>query len=224
MDQLIGIKTDHRLVVIGAGGLSKQALPYIRKQQFSYFTSGPNAGTISKTIFVDETIKEPTTFAGFDVITSVDDIPFDSFVFMICIGHPDLRQRYHQKLVEKGGRPINAVYKPADNKATMGKGNLILTHALLEIDSVMGDGNLINCYAGLFHDVRIGDFNEIMPGAKLLGGVQIGNGCRIGTNATILPNVRLGNGVVIGAGAVVTKNIDQPGTYVGIPARKIKDK
>ena len=27
---------------------------------------------------------------------------------------------------------------------------------------------------------------------------------------------------VIGAGAVVTKDITEPGTYVGIPARKIK--
>lgn len=49
----------------------------------------------------------------------------------------------------------------------------------------------------------------------------IGNNVSIGTNATVLP-VEICNNVVIGAGAVVTKNITQPGTYIGNPARKIK--
>lgn len=43
----------------------------------------------------------------------------------------------------------------------------------------------------------------------------------IGSNATILP-VQICSGVVIGAGAVVTKSINEPGTYAGNPARKIK--
>lgn len=48
----------------------------------------------------------------------------------------------------------------------------------------------------------------------------IGNNVSIGSNATILP-VEICNNVVIGAGAVVTKNITEPGTYAGNPARKI---
>lgn len=50
---------------------------------------------------------------------------------------------------------------------------------------------------------------------------QIGNKVSIGSNATILP-VTICDNVVIGAGAVVTKNITEPGTYVGNPARKLK--
>ena len=60
-----------------------------------------------------------------------------------------------------------------------------------------------------------------MPGAKILGGAKIGNSCRIGSNSTILPNVQICDDVVIGAGAVVTKSITEPGTYIGIPARKL---
>ncbi len=48
----------------------------------------------------------------------------------------------------------------------------------------------------------------------------IGNHVSIGSNATILP-VFICDNVVIGAGAVVTKNISQPGTYAGNPARLI---
>jgi len=41
----------------------------------------------------------------------------------------------------------------------------------------------------------------------------------IGSNATILP-VTIAPGTVIGAGAVVTRDIDEPGVYVGNPARR----
>ncbi len=49
---------------------------------------------------------------------------------------------------------------------------------------------------------------------------NIGNNVSIGSNATILP-VKICNNVVIGAGAVVTKDINEPGTYIGNPAKKI---
>jgi acetyltransferase-like isoleucine patch superfamily enzyme len=49
---------------------------------------------------------------------------------------------------------------------------------------------------------------------------RIGNKVSIGSNATILP-VTICDQVVIGAGAVVTKDILEPGTYVGNPARKL---
>jgi acetyltransferase-like isoleucine patch superfamily enzyme len=50
---------------------------------------------------------------------------------------------------------------------------------------------------------------------------NIGNKVYIGSNATILP-ISICDDVVIGAGAVVTKDITEPGTYVGNPAKKIK--
>ncbi len=50
---------------------------------------------------------------------------------------------------------------------------------------------------------------------------KIGNHVSIGSNATLLP-VTICDHVVIGAGAVVTKNITEPGTYAGNPARRIR--
>jgi acetyltransferase-like isoleucine patch superfamily enzyme len=44
----------------------------------------------------------------------------------------------------------------------------------------------------------------------------------IGTNATILP-VHICSGTVIGAGSVVTTDIEEPGVFVGNPARRIRD-
>lgn len=50
---------------------------------------------------------------------------------------------------------------------------------------------------------------------------HIGNHVSIGSNATILP-VTICDNVVIGAGSVVTRDISEPGTYAGNPARKLK--
>jgi len=50
---------------------------------------------------------------------------------------------------------------------------------------------------------------------------RIGNHVSIGSNATLLP-VSICDHVVIGAGAVVTKDITEPGTYAGNPARLMK--
>ena len=48
----------------------------------------------------------------------------------------------------------------------------------------------------------------------------LGDRVSIGTNATIMP-VTICDDVVIGAGSVVTKDITEPGTYAGNPARKM---
>jgi acetyltransferase-like isoleucine patch superfamily enzyme len=47
---------------------------------------------------------------------------------------------------------------------------------------------------------------------------RIGNGVAIGSGATLLP-VSVCDGAIIGAGAVVTRDITEPGTYEGNPAR-----
>jgi acetyltransferase-like isoleucine patch superfamily enzyme len=56
---------------------------------------------------------------------------------------------------------------------------------------------------------------------ELWKNTSIGNHVSIGTNATVLP-VSICDYVVIGAGSVVTKNITEPGTYAGNPAKKIR--
>ena len=57
--------------------------------------------------------------------------------------------------------------------------------------------------------------------SSLWKSTKIGNHVSIGSNATMLP-VTVCDDVVIGAGAVVTKDITEPGTYVGNPAKKIR--
>ncbi|MBR4033543.1 MAG: acetyltransferase, partial [Clostridia bacterium] len=72
------------------------------------------------------------------------------------------------------------------------------------------------------HDSVIGDFAHISPSAALAGNVRIGEGTHIGIGASIRNNITVCSGVTVGAGAAVVKNITEKGTYVGVPARRIK--
>jgi sugar O-acyltransferase (sialic acid O-acetyltransferase NeuD family) len=195
-------------IVVGTGGLAKQALNSLENgRSISFF--------LNTKIEEDEFYKHP-------IITSKEDLP-KSFTFSICIGDPKWRKHFYEEMSSLGGNPLNTYgsYNLIE-QMPIGNGNMFLNYILVEKGSKIGKGNLFNCYSSIFHDVEIGDFNEIMPGSKILGGSKIGNSCRIGTNSTILPKIKICDNVIIGAGAVVTKDINMPGTYVGIPAKRIK--
>ncbi len=56
------------------------------------------------------------------------------------------------------------------------------------------------------------------------GGTVIGKGCFIGTNAVLGPSVKIGENTVIGAMAYVAKDCEPNAIYVGIPAKKVKER
>ena len=79
-----------------------------------------------------------------------------------------------------------------------------------------------DCFVG--HGVMF--VNDLLRGGPARGDrsrwlpTSIGNRVSIGSNATILP-VTICDDVVIGAGSVVTRDISEPGTYTGSPARRM---
>ena len=56
----------------------------------------------------------------------------------------------------------------------------------------------------------------------MAGTVSVGTGTWIGIGSAVINNIGITGNCIIGAGAVVTRDITEPGTYVGVPARKIK--
>lgn len=103
----------------------------------------------------------------------------------------------------------------------IGNGTKIQSHSFIcELVSI-GD----NCFIG--HGVMF--INDLFANGRPARGdkglwktTSIGNNVSIGSNATILP-VKICDHVVVGAGAVVTKDISLAGTYVGNPARLLKN-
>jgi serine acetyltransferase len=104
------------------------------------------------------------------------------------------------------------------SNVTIGKRTRIQSHSFICSNVTIGD----DCFVGhgvMFVNDKFTDGKLSPPNEDLLS-TTIGDNVLIGSNATILP-VDICSDVTIGAGAVVTKDITQPGTYVGNPARRV---
>jgi acetyltransferase-like isoleucine patch superfamily enzyme len=105
------------------------------------------------------------------------------------------------------------------------KGVVIGANTKVQSHSFICEWVTIGNYCFVGHGVMF--INDIFQDGAPAGGdknkwrsTKIGNHVSIGSNATLLP-VSICDHVVIGAGAVVTKDITEPGTYAGNPARRI---
>ena len=104
--------------------------------------------------------------------------------------------------------------------AVIGKRCRIQSHAFICDLVTIGDDSFVSHGAMFINDpFAIG--GPAMRNREVWRSTHIGSHVCIGTNATILP-VTICDHVVIGAGAVVTKDIQEPGIYVGNPARLLR--
>lgn len=104
--------------------------------------------------------------------------------------------------------------------ATIGARTKVQSHAFICEMVVIGE----DCFVGhgvVFINDTFATGGPARGDKTLWRSTTIGNRVSIGSNASILP-VSICDDVVIGAGAVVTRDINEPGTYVGNPAKKIR--
>jgi sugar O-acyltransferase (sialic acid O-acetyltransferase NeuD family) len=106
--------------------------------------------------------------------------------------------------------------------AEIGAGCFLAAQSVLGPLARLGTAVIVNHGAVVDHDVELGDFTHVAPLVALSGGVRIGRRVLVGAGAQLLPGVRVCDDVVIGAGAVVLANIEVPGVYAGVPARRVR--
>ena len=104
----------------------------------------------------------------------------------------------------------------------LGAGTAVFDGAVVNPGVVTGRMCVVSTNATVEHDCRLGTNVHIGPGATVSGGVTIGDDTFVGAGAVVIHGVRIAAGCLIGAGAVVTKDLAEPGTYVGSPARRIR--
>ena len=88
--------------------------------------------------------------------------------------------------------------------------NAIVARKMHIEDEVFVSANVMNVF--ITHEV------------KHSSGTRIGTKAFIGANAVLGPDITIGPDVVIGALAYVPKDCLEPGTYVGVPAKKLGQK
>jgi len=103
---------------------------------------------------------------------------------------------------------------------TIGARTRVQSHSMICELVTIGE----DCFIGhgvMFVNDRFARGGPARGDRTLWEATRIGNNVSIGSNATIMP-VSICDNAVIGAGAVVTGNIETPGIYAGVPARRVR--
>lgn len=104
----------------------------------------------------------------------------------------------------------------------IGEGSFIGAYSILTTDIEIGKHALLNRGNQIGHDCKIGDYFSAMPGAIISGNVKIHDCVYMGTNSSIREKLSIHSLSTIGINSCVVKNIENSGTYVGVPAKQIK--
>lgn len=207
----------NRLAIIGAGDLGKQALEIARLQK-KYVPVG----------FFDD-FNTDDSFQNLPPLGKIEDIEaafsgkkFD-YLFA-AIGYKHLG--FKQQLTERFSRiPFATIVHPTaviEREAELESGVLLYAFAYIGFGVKVSKHSVINVYTYLPHDVLVKECSFLSCGVNVGGNVTIGERTFVGIGATVSDGVNICDDVLVGAGTVVIKDIVEPGTYAGCPARKIK--
>ena len=146
----------------------------------------------------------------------------DSSDFFVAVGNNKIRKRIFEQLKQAGANIVTLFHPSAvvSPTAKVGEGVVVMAQAFVGVDAEIGDGAIVNTCASVDHDCYLGDFAHVSAGVHMAGLMRIDRLTFVGVGATVVQNVC--SDCLIGAGAVVAKPITESGTYVGVPARKIK--
>lgn len=200
----------NRLVIIGAGGHGKVVADAAMKME-----------KYSEIVFLDDK-KELKECNGFPIIgkcSEVDHYIEDSDVF-VAVGDAIARQKI-QKWMHEIKASLSIVVHPESvigKNVTIGCGTVVMAGAVINSGSIIGEGCIINTSSSVDHDCRVADYVHIAVGAHLAGNVGIGARTWIGAGAIVSNNVNICQDCMVGAGAVVIRDIEEAGTYFGVPA------
>ncbi len=202
------------LYIYGAGGHAKVVAE-----------SALGLKSFSKIIFIDDNAKNINFIAKNHNCSLIreSELPNNLDNSYAIVGIGDNKNRYD--VVNKCCKiPFISV---ASSDAIISKsvdisnGSFIGPGAIINADAYIGDHTIINTRSVIEHDCIIGSFCHIGPSASISGGVKLGKSIFVGGGAYINPNVSICDNVIIGSGSLVINDIEEPGTYVGSPVKKI---
>ena len=104
----------------------------------------------------------------------------------------------------------------------LGDGTVVMDGVVINSGTRIDKFVIVNTRSSVDHDCEIDDYAHIGPGVILCGGVTVGKNVLVGAGAVLNQGISVSEDSIIGAGAVVTEDFNDAGTYVGIPARRIR--
>ena len=151
-------------------------------------------------------------------IKALDDGNTD---FIVGVGNNAIRKRIAEQYAVNWVSLIHPSAQIGTN-VTIGRGTVVMAGAVINVAATIGVHCIINSGSIVEHDNVIEDYVHLSPRCVLGGTVRVGKGTHVGIGTAVINNVDICENCVIGAGAAVVKSITQSGTYVGVPAQRVK--
>ena len=201
-----------KVILVGAGGHAKVIADIVLKSGDQLLG------------FLDD---DPTkTFVlGYPVLGRIEE--WEKFSkeakFLLAIGNNHVREALAQRLQVDW---YTAIHPSAQigMDVEIGEGTAVMANAVINPSARIGKHCIVNTAAVVEHDNRIEDFTHISVGAMLGGTVRVGKRNWIGIGAVVKHNISICNDCVVGAGGVVIRAVENAGTYVGVPVKKLNVK
>lgn len=210
-----------RLIIIGAGDFGRETA-YIVRRINALSPEFEIAG------FVDDGEEyRGKTVDGYPVLGGSEYLQgVDEKTYIVCsINNGRIKQRIVAKALENPNLELANVIDPSAviaDDAHLGKGIIMQPFVFIAVNATLGDNVVVNHSAGVGHDDVIGECTTISPGVTVGGHTTTGECCYLGAGCHVLQGLNICEDVTIGASASVIRDITEPGTYVGVPVRKVK--
>jgi sugar O-acyltransferase (sialic acid O-acetyltransferase NeuD family) len=173
--------------------------------------------------FDDKEIKTPygSYLGGINQLNS-----FSSEIYIIIgIGNPHVLREVRERIVNSNVFFPNIIHHTCKfiSRETLivGEGNIFMTGCTLSCNVIIGNFNIFNTNVTIGHDVSLRDYNVFSPNVIISGNVCIKDENLFGFNSGVIQGRKIGNKNIIGACSALVRNINDNGTFFGVPANKL---
>ena len=210
------------LIIFGASGFGREvawAVERINKVSPTWNLLG---------FMDDDDSIQGTEINGYKVLGKIGDIKKYPDAYYVCaVGASRVREKIVNNMREinpdiKFGIVIDPSVEMSD-LVTIGEGTIICANTIITVNISIGNHVIVNLDCTVAHDAILKNFVTLYPSVNVSGITEIGHAVELGTGTQIIQGKKIGDYVIVGAGAVVIKDIDKPGTYVGVPIKKVKE-
>lgn len=205
------------IYIIGAGGFAREVAWLIRR-----INEVKNTWNIVGFIDANKELLG-TEFDGYKVVGDDKYLNSKTGAYCVCaIGSSTLRKKIVSNLTNVRFATLIDPNVQMSSSTKIGEGSIICAGSIITVDGNIGNHVIVNLDCTIGHDANLEDFVTLYPSVNVSGNVHLGECVEMGTGSKIIQGLDVSKNSIVGAGAVVVRNIEEPGTYVGVPAKRIK--
>lgn len=221
-----------KLVLLGGGGHCKSCIDVIQEEgrfEIAGIVEGVRP-TLEAPVIPAKAGIPPQSVLGYPIIGTDDDLPelvkkYRNFLITVGqISKPAVRIKLYETIRSLGGQ-LPVIVSPhayVSRSALVGAGTIVMHNVVVNAEAHIGVNCILNTGALIEHEAVTGDHCHISTYAILNGQCTVGSRTFIGSRTVLANNVSIPDDTLVSAGSVVLRTLEQPGTYIGNPLRKIR--